>query len=126
MPIKADSRLRHADPASRRWRQLLKKPALGLALTASMFAFSAQAEDEALPPKHPDLPEAFQQLIPRGRIASVDTPTFVSAKQAKLPDEAWILGVEVDGQARAYSLNLLNHHEVVNDRIGELSFAAVW
>jgi len=34
--------------------------------------------------------------------------------------------VEIDGQARAYSLNLLNRHEVVNDQIGGKSFAAVW
>ena len=34
--------------------------------------------------------------------------------------------VVIDGEARAYSLNLLNRHEVVNDRIGEQKFAAVW
>jgi hypothetical protein len=72
------------------------------------------------------LPPEFQQIIPRGQIASVDTPRFVPASEARLPPEAWVLGVLVDGQARAYSLNLLNRHEVVNDRVGEKSFAAVW
>ncbi len=72
------------------------------------------------------LPPDFQQIIPRGQIASVDTPRFVSAAEARLPPEAWILGVSIDGQARAYSLNLLNRHEIVNDAIGEKSFAAVW
>jgi hypothetical protein len=47
-------------------------------------------------------------------------------RRAADSDDAWILGVEIDGEARAYSLNLLNSHEVVNDRIGERSFAAVW
>jgi hypothetical protein len=50
----------------------------------------------------------------------------VAAETADLPDSAWILGVALDGEARAYSLNLLNHHEVVNDRLGETPYAAVW
>lgn len=72
------------------------------------------------------LPDEFQQIIPRGQIASVDAPRFVLAAEAKLPPEAWVLGVVIDGEARAYSLNLLNRHEIVNDAIGEKSFAAVW
>lgn len=72
------------------------------------------------------LPSEFEQIIPRGQIASVDEPRFVPASEARLPPEAWVLGVSIDGQARAYSLNLLNRHEIVNDAIGEKSFAAVW
>jgi hypothetical protein len=72
------------------------------------------------------LPSAFKQIIPRGRIASVDAPRFVSAATARIPPDGWVLGIVVDGQARAYSLNLLNRHEIVNDRIGDKTFAAVW
>ena len=75
---------------------------------------------------NPDVHPEFQQLIPRGRIASIDEPQFVKPAEAEIADDAWILGVEIDGQARAYSLNLLNRHEVVNDQIGERRFAAVW
>ena len=32
----------------------------------------------------------------------------------------------MDGQARAYSLNLLNAHEVVNDRFGDRPVAVIW
>lgn len=53
-------------------------------------------------------------------------PEFVSAGEAEIPDDAWVLGVEIDGEARAYGLDLLNRHEVVNDRVGEKDFAAVW
>ncbi len=72
------------------------------------------------------LPEEFEQLIPRGRIASIDTPEFVKATEAEIPDDAWVLGVAIDGVAKAYSLNLLNRHEVVNDSNGDIAFAAVW
>jgi len=78
------------------------------------------------PAADPDAPPGFEQLIPRGRIAAVDDPQFVAAQDAEIADEAWILGVQMDGKARAYSLNLLNRHEVVNDRIGDRAFAAVW
>lgn len=74
----------------------------------------------------PDLLRDFQQVLPRGRIAAIDDPHFVSAAEAKVSPEAWILGFVVDGQARAYSLNLLNRHEVVNDQTVDKTFAVVW
>jgi hypothetical protein len=40
--------------------------------------------------------------------------------------DSYVLGVVMDGKARAYSLNLLNSHEIVNDQIGDKAFAAVW
>ncbi len=73
-----------------------------------------------------DLPPGVEQLIPRGAIAAVFEPEFVPAAEADISADAWILGVAIEGEARAYSLNLLNHHEVVNDRIGDLPIAAVW
>ena len=36
------------------------------------------------------------------------------------------LGVAVEGRARAYSLNLLNRHEIVNDTIAGTAIAATW
>ena len=73
-----------------------------------------------------ELPEGVEQILERGKIAAIFNPEFVAADEAEIADDAWVLGVEIDGQARAYSLNLLNRHEVVNDQIGEKSFAAVW
>ena len=73
-----------------------------------------------------ELPEGVEQILERGKIAAISNPQFVMADKAEIADDAWVLGVEIDGQARAYSLNLLNRHEVVNDQIGEKSFAAVW
>lgn len=73
-----------------------------------------------------ELPKGYQQILPRGRIASIDAPRFVPAAKARIPGDAWVLGIVIDGEARAYSLNLLNRHEVVNDRVGEQGFAAVW
>ncbi len=71
-------------------------------------------------------PKGYRQILPRGRLASIDQPTYVPASKADLSETTWVLGVVIDGQARAYSLNLLNAYEVVNDAIGDVRFAAVW
>ena len=73
-----------------------------------------------------DAPEGVIQLLPRGGIPAIFEPHFVNADEAKIPDSAWVLGVYLNGEARAYSLNLLNHHEIVNDEIGGDPIAPVW
>lgn len=73
-----------------------------------------------------DSPEGVTQLLGRNAIPAIFDPTFVDAQQAAIPDDAWILGVVIEGEARAYSLNLLNHHEIVNDEIAGRPIAAVW
>lgn len=73
-----------------------------------------------------EVPEGYQQVIPRGAILAIDEPEYVSASEAKISDETYVLGVLIEGQALAYSLNLLNSHEIVNDTVGSTNFAAVW
>ena len=73
-----------------------------------------------------DVPDGVNMLLARGGIPAVFEPRFVAAGEADISDDAWVLGVVINGEARAYSLNLLNHHEVVNDYFGDLPVAAVW
>jgi hypothetical protein len=80
----------------------------------------------ALPAAAQGKPTGFEQILPRGRIAAIDAPTYVSAGKARIPGSAWVLGFVIEGRAYAYSLNLLNHHEVVNDEVEGQPFAAVW
>ena len=71
-------------------------------------------------------PEGVEILMPRGGIPAVFEPEFVPAGSAEITDDAWVLGIVIDGIAKAYSLNLLNRHEIVNDRFGDKPIAAVW
>jgi len=71
-------------------------------------------------------PAGVQILLPRGAIPAVTDPHFVKAKDADISDDSWVFGVFVDGEARAYSIALLNHHEIVNDTIHGRPLAAVW
>ena len=103
-----------------------RRAAIAVVALLGVFSAASAAENAPLPEPHPDLPSDFKQLLPRGAIAAIDEPTFVSAGEAEIADDAWVLGVAIDGVAKAYSLNLLNRHEVVNDRFGELPVAAVW
>lgn len=98
----------------------MERPLLILVLVAVLSSASLRAQPVETPP------DGVQQLLPRGGIPAIFEPEFVMAAVANIPDSAWVLGVVVDGVAKAYSLNLLNHHEVVNDRFGERSLAAVW
>ena len=102
-----------------------------LALSASASAALLLVSSVVLAEEKPKLPdpipvEGFQQLLPRGAIAALVDPEFVPASEAEIPDDAWILGFVSEGQAFAYDLNLLNHHEVVNHGTEKSRFAAVW
>lgn len=71
-------------------------------------------------------PKGFRQIVSRGGIAAIDNPRFVPASEAKVDPDSWFFGVVIDGQPRAFSINILNYHEVVNDSIGGTHYAAVW
>ncbi|MBQ75918.1 MAG: hypothetical protein CMQ20_12975 [Gammaproteobacteria bacterium] len=95
----------------------MKNMCLFLAATMAIMSASWSGADEF---------SKYQQILPRGQIAAVTKPHYVTAKRAVIAGDSYVLGIVVEGQARAYSLNLLNNHEVVNDQIGDLPFAAVW
>ena len=96
------------------------------ALAALIVAWGTGGWRGASAAQQQDLPEGYVQILDRGGIPAIDDPVYVPAAEANIRDEAWVLGVIIDGEARAYSLELLNSHEVVNDTIGDTDFAAVW
>ena len=52
-------------------------------------------------------------------IPSVDDPSFETAEEAQwLEENDRIIGLEINGDARAYPLNILSRHEIVNDNVG--------
>jgi len=73
-------------------------------------------------------PSEVVRVIQRDGIISIDDPKFDSATEAQayLQDEELILGVVVEGEARAYPIDILSLHEIVNDRVGGTAFAVTW
>ncbi len=52
-------------------------------------------------------------------IPSIDDPAFVEARDADwLDPNDTVIGLEQNGEARAYPLGILNVHEIVNDEVG--------
>ena len=68
------------------------------------------------------------QVLPAGQIPAITEPTYVSGEEAdaQMLDREPVLGVIINGEARAYSLWQLDAHEIVNDRMGGSAFAATW
>jgi len=115
-----------------RWSLLV----LGLGVIGVLGLASAQQAhaQSSLPPNAPPALEQFNTDLsnynidlstlmsggpPKDGIPSIDNPSFVSVGEASNwvgPQEPIIL-LEHKGTARAYPLQILTHHEIVNDRI---------
>jgi hypothetical protein len=76
-------------------------------------------------------PHRFQYGIGKDVISSIDEPEFVVFDDARLAArgitrETQVLGVEIDGIARAYPVDVMTMHEVVNDEFGDRAYAVLW
>ena len=57
----------------------------------------------------------------RDGIPAIDNPKFVGVAQVGyLDDDDRVLGIDFEGAVRAYPVKILNWHEIVNDRVGNV------
>jgi len=56
---------------------------------------------------------------PKDGIPSIDDPQFKKASSVDLDMGSRVLGVMVNGIAKAYPIFIMNYHEIVNDRFGD-------
>ena len=64
---------------------------------------------------------------PRDGIPALMEPEYVAADKAfYLQDEDRVIGVVVNGVARAYPLRIMSWHELVNDRFGGVPVLVSW
>ena len=105
---------------------------LGLAM---LITACAQADFQSAGSAQPDESETSKYdqyeivtLLPRDGIQAIDDPKFLSAEEAQESYEPgeMILGVEFNGDARAYSVPFLSSHEIVNDVVGGVPIAVTW
>ena len=67
-------------------------------------------------------------VLGRDGIKAILDPHFIGATAAfpqMAPDER-VLGLSINGDHRAYPLNLLSRHEIVNDKVGGVPVAVTW
>ena len=64
---------------------------------------------------------------PKDGIPSIDDPKFVGADDATfMSDKDTVIGLEINGDTRAYPLSILVWHEIVNDKVGEVPVAVTY
>jgi hypothetical protein len=105
-----------------------RRLAAGLLLAASVVA---SAQDDAWNGFDLSGLAVPQQTLvnggqPRDGIPALSAPKFTPANEAGLGFDERVVGVEIDGVARAYPRRVLVWHEVVNDRIGERPFVLIY
>ncbi len=116
----------------KRYKLWLRTAVFLLALTActarseSPVASRTPAEKAEAAAKYDEY--TIVTLLPRDAIPAIDNPEFYSPEEAGefyAPDEL-IIGVEFEGDARAYSVPFLSGHEIVNDTVGDHKIAVTW
>jgi hypothetical protein len=93
-------------------------------------AVPAQSQDEplVLPPPPEVNPALIVTVLDRDSIRSIDDPQFEPASIAAAgidPDER-VIGLVINGEARAYPIPILSAHEIVNDLVGGEPVAITW
>ena len=64
--------------------------------------------------------------IPRDAIRPVYSPAFVSPAEATLLATELVMGLEINGDARAYPVGMLRIREIVNDEVGGIPVLVTW
>jgi hypothetical protein len=78
-------------------------------------------------PTATEMPDyVWSQLLDRDDIAPIYSPEFVSADAAGYGDEELVMGVVINGEAKAYPVGLLNWREMVNDQLGGIPILVTW
>lgn len=117
------------------WRRILPLFALVLPLVGGCDAGTDSTFEVPKPPTESSgeaysrpTADEMQIVLPRDAIPAIFEPTFLTVSEANevYGDEESIIGVEIDGEAHAYSTIHLNGHEIVNDEIAGRKIAVTW
>jgi hypothetical protein len=117
--------------------------AVGIAAVTGVFAANGQNNLPTGPLKGPSpsastdtrSPEPLVPLNeivsggpPRDGIPSIDNPKFISLQDANkfLQDFDLVVGLNINGDIRAYPLQILVWHEIVNDEVGGIPIAVTY
>lgn len=125
--------------SSRRFVDVVVAVVIGLAgwylLSTSAGPSTNEGEPAAVP--NPDdvydpvaagepLPDGYVRVTDRDRINPIYEPRLKNADETDWPDDTLVLGVALDGDAKAYPIRVLNFREMVLDRLGGTPILATW
>lgn len=119
-----------SDTQMLRWMPIV----LAVVICGLLFAFRnelfnlvAPQEDIVLSSQD-DRVVTMHSVLPKDAIPAIDDPQFITANTAdgQYGNSELIIGVAINGDARAYSIPLLSSHEIVNDTVGGQPVAVTW
>ena len=114
------------------------KNQFSLALLILFIGFSVQAQfknPKKLPftwktniKKHTVNLSEIMVVLPKGSFPKIDKPKYVSKQEAvtMFYGKEPVIAVSINGQAKAFSLNMLTTHEMVNDDLGGVPILATY
>jgi hypothetical protein len=92
----------------------MKKNSISIILLIVFILSTGFNLDNAIVPKE----HILSGGPPKDGIPAILKPNFIRPDQADfLGQEDQVIGVEINGMAKAYPLKILNWHEVVNDTV---------
>ena len=108
----------------------IMKEKLTLLLTAAVFILFGCARNSGMVNAQASVKDYSDDRIltalPYDAIPAILNPEFVSAIKAKIAADSPVIGVSFNGESHAYSIYLLNGHEIVNDEVGGVKIATTW
>ncbi len=77
-------------------------------------------------PVDPELPDGWYQPVPRGFIDAIEEPNFIEASEVDWTATTDVIGLVIDGDARAYPVSVLTTREMVLDEVGGVPVLVTW
>ena len=120
----------------------------GVVLVALAVSFSFESESVAISSPRPTIDSSYSEPMimetngikhsipldkikgggpPKDGIPSIDNPKFVDVSGAHfVSDSDTVIGLEINGESRAYPIFILVWHEIVNDNVGGTPVAVTY
>ncbi len=67
-----------------------------------------------------------REKLPRDAISPIYSPKYVTVAESNLADDELVMGIDINGEARAMPVGLMRFREMVNDVIGGVPILATW
>jgi hypothetical protein len=68
----------------------------------------------------------YHRMIPFDGIAPIYNPQFVTAGEAPYQEDELVIGVALEGEAKAYPISVLRFREMVNDKLAGTPVLVTW
>jgi hypothetical protein len=121
--------------SKRDWAQLLGLLLVAVAVVSVVLISDGLLEEDFWPETvavadEPSVENFNPRVVIRREFPPITDAPVISAREAvgKVDNAELVLGVQINGQARAYPLNMLTgpSREIINDTLGDTAIAATW